>query len=59
LTRGEKKKRRIFAQRSFVRLLPKMELRCGGKALLRRILTLFAFLALFSATAATSGESGT
>ena len=36
-----------------------MELKYDGKALLRRVLSLFAFLALFSATAATSGESGT
>ena len=36
-----------------------MELKYDGKALLRRVLSLFAFLALLSATAATSGESGT
>jgi hypothetical protein len=55
----EKKKRRIFTQRFFRKLLPGKELKDDGKALFGRVLALFAFLALFSATAATSGESGT
>jgi hypothetical protein len=51
----EKKKRWIFAQRFFLNLMAGEELEHDGKALLRRVLALFAFLAFF---AAASGKGG-
>jgi hypothetical protein len=52
----EKKKRWIFVQRFFLNLMAGEELEHEGKALLRRVLPLFAFLAFFTAAAAASGK---
>jgi len=54
----EKKKRWIFVQRFFLNLMAGEELEYDGKALLRRVLPLFAFLVFFTAAAATSGKGG-
>jgi len=54
----EKKKRWIFVQRFFLNLMAGEELEYDGKALLRRVLPLFAFLVFFTAAAAASGKGG-
>jgi hypothetical protein len=54
----EKKKRWIFVQRFSLNLMTGEELEYDGKALLRRVLPLFAFLAFFTAAAAASGKGG-
>jgi len=55
---GKRKSAGFFVQRFFLNLMAGEELEYDGKALLRRVLPLFAFLVFFTAAAAASGKGG-